>query len=85
MPAVSAPDDLLNFCVREGEGVGKWTCSLCYQFAHKSRQNVRNHVESKHYPTTFQYSCPNCDKVCYTMRALEVHKSSTHRQAQNNY
>jgi hypothetical protein len=76
---VAAPEDLLEFCVRD-QMEGKWSCTLCYQFVHRSRQNVRNHVESRHYPTTFQYSCPSCDKVCNTLRALEVHKSSVHRQ-----
>ena len=76
---LSSPEELLNFCEKEEGGRGWWTCSLCYQFAHRSRQNVRNHVESKHYPNAFQYSCPYCDKVCFTMRAMEVHKSSTHR------
>jgi len=76
---LNSPEDLLSFC-EKGEGeMARWTCSLCYQFAHRSRQNVRNHVESRHYPNAFQYSCPSCDKVCYTMRAMEVHKSNVHR------
>jgi len=79
VPDVTVPEDLLGFCVRDHEGQSRWTCSLCYQFSHKSRQNVRNHVESRHYPTAFQYSCPVCAKLCSTMRALEVHKSSAHR------
>ena len=81
---VTSPEDLLGCCVKEQGDQAKWTCNICYQFSHRSRQNVRNHVESKHYPSTFQYTCPSCDKICYTMRALEVHKSSAHRQ-QSSY
>ena len=76
---LNSPEDLLNFCEKEEGEMARWTCNLCYQFAHRSRQNVRNHVESRHYPNAFQYSCPSCDKVCYTMRAMEVHKSNVHR------
>ena len=78
---LNSPEDLLNFCEKENGEMSRWTCSLCYQFAHRSRQNVRNHVESRHYPNAFQYSCPSCDKVCYTMRAMEVHKSNVHRSS----
>jgi len=78
---LNSPEDLLNFCEKEEDEMARWTCNLCYQFVHRSRQNVRNHVESRHYPNAFQYSCPSCDKVCYTMRAMEVHKSNVHRSS----
>ena len=73
------PDDLYNFCVRDETGQNKWTCSICYEFSNQGRQRVRNHVESKHYPGTFQYSCEKCEKVCNTKKALEVHNSEKHR------
>jgi len=76
---IENPDDLYNFCVREETGQNKWTCNICYEFSHQGRQRVRNHVESKHYPNTFQYSCDKCEKICNTKKALEVHNSEKHR------
>jgi len=72
------PDDLYKFCIRD-EGHNRWSCTICYEFSHQGRQRVRNHVESKHYPTTFQYFCDKCDKICNTKKALEVHTSEKHR------
>jgi len=75
---ILSPDDLYKFCVRNEEH-NRWSCGLCYNFSHQGRQRVRNHVESKHYPTTFQYSCDKCEKICNTKKALEVHTSERHR------
>jgi len=77
---VNAPDDLYYYCVRE-DGDAKWKCSICDQFKHVGRNNVRNHVESKHFPTQFTYYCEYCEKTCHTKRALEVHNSEKHRYA----
>jgi len=81
---VTNPDDLYQFCVKDELGLNKWTCSICYEFNHQGRQRVRNHVESKHYPNTFKYSCDKCDKICNTKKALEVHNSEKHRQLKLN-
>ena len=56
----------------------KNVCSICRGFSHKSRTNVRNHIESKHYPGLYQYPCETCSTVVYTKRALEVHRSAYH-------
>jgi len=75
---VSSPSDLYIFCVKEA-GQSKWRCSICTDYTNSGRNHVRNHVESKHFPNTFQYQCPLCDKTCNTKKGLDVHKSEKHR------
>ena len=73
-----SPSDLLSFCAKSPAS-NKWSCGICGQFSHVGRHQVRNHVESKHFPTTFQYQCQYCDKICNTKKGLEVHLSERHR------
>ena len=76
---LTSPEELLNFCEKEEGGRGWWTCSLCYQIAHRSRQNLRNHVESKHFPGHFSYNCNHCGKTFKSKNTLCVHVSQMHR------
>lgn len=50
-------------------------CSLCHEFSHKSLYNVMNHIESKHFPNTFTYSCNKCGAKVGTKKGLERHKA----------
>jgi len=75
---VTSPDDLYIFCTKE-PGQNKWKCSICSDYTNNGRNHVRNHVESKHFPNSFQYQCPQCDKTCNTKKGLDVHKSEKHR------
>ena len=77
----SGLQELDQFVVRN-EMSRKYECSLCSKFGHKSRSNVRNHIESIHYPGMYTYSCDACGTVLNTRRALEVHKSAYHKQLQ---
>jgi len=79
---VSSPDDLYAFCMKE-PGQSKWRCGVCSEYTNNGRNHVRNHVESKHFPNTFQYQCPQCDKTCNTKKGLDVHKSEKHRNPLN--
>ena len=74
------PDDLYAFCLK-GPGDAKWTCALCSIFSHNGRGQVRNHVESRHFPNVFEYHCKICLKTCSTKKGLEVHMSEKHRAA----
>jgi len=75
---ITSPDDLYLFCSKE-VGETKWKCNICLQFKHGGRNQVRNHVESKHFPNQFQYNCEYCEKSCSTKKGLEVHISEKHR------
>jgi len=72
------PEDLYAFCIKE-PGNPKWTCALCNVFTHNGRGQVRNHVESRHFPNVFEYNCHHCLKTCSTKKGLEVHISEKHR------
>jgi len=72
------PATLIQYIARD-ETTGQYQCSLCSDFSHKSRANVRNHVESKHFQNTFVYSCSYCDKTCTSHQALLKHKSVFHK------
>jgi len=72
------PEDLYAFCIKE-PGDPKWTCALCAIFSHNGRGQVRNHVESRHFPNVFEYHCKICLKTCSTKKGLEVHMSEKHR------
>ena len=72
------PADLLQYIVKDSIS-GNLACSLCSRFSHRSRANVRNHIESKHFPNTFVYSCPICCKNCPSHQSLLKHKSLFHK------
>jgi len=72
------PADLLQYIVKDS-ATGNLSCSLCTNFSHRSRANVRNHIESKHFPNTFVYTCPVCFKDCPSHQSLLKHKSLFHK------
>jgi len=72
------PADLLQYIVKDTAS-GILSCSLCSHFSHRSRANVRNHIESKHFPNTFVYTCPTCAKECPSHQSLLKHKSLFHK------
>lgn len=59
-------------------GDGTFACALC-SFNMTRRLHVRNHVESKHFPNTFTYPCPICDKEFGTNKAFSNHKNLEHK------
>ena len=74
---LSCPDDLKRYMQY---GVDALICSICQNFSHKSKYTLQNHIESKHFPNTFVYSCPKCLKNVSTREALICHKKRC-----NNY
>ena len=68
---LSSPDDLKKYML---SGVEAHTCSICQNFSHKSKYTLQNHIESKHFPNTFVYTCTKCDKNVFTREALICHK-----------
>ena len=68
---LSSPDDLKIYMLH---GVDALTCSICQNFSHKSKYTLQNHIESKHFPNTFVYTCPKCQKNVSTREALICHK-----------
>ena len=62
---------------------GRWPCGICFAFKHQWKANVRNHIESKHFPGTFTHLCPLCGEACGSRQSLENHKRK-HKEAQRN-
>jgi len=77
--SISRPEDLLQYIGKDQ--FGNYLCMLCNDFKHKSRANVRNHVESKHFTNMFIYECDICGKTAASQQALHRHKSSYHKTA----
>ena len=67
-----------KFIEKEPEDVG-YRCVICFGFRKRSRSDVRNHIESKHFPNTFSYTC-FCEAKFGTNTALTRHKQRFHRE-----
>ena len=65
------------------EGLHK--CAIC-EYVNppkgKGRENVMEHVEKKHFPNTFVYTCPHCAKVLGKRAAFAVHKHRCKKKQQ---
>ena len=78
------PEQLMEYVVRDPES-GKYYCVMCNNFSHLSKSNVRNHVESIHFPDTFSYSCSLCASTFKTRQELYRHRSQNHRNVMAKY
>ena len=71
------PDDMMQYIAKDDtKGYG---CTICNEFYHSARYHVRNHIESKHFPSAFTYTCQYCNKQCNTRKALENHVYKIHK------
>jgi hypothetical protein len=69
----------MQYIGRDESRAKSFFCTICNAFFHQVSHHVRNHVESRHFPTTFTYNCPHCDKIVNTRKALQNHIYSTHK------
>ena len=68
------PDDLLKYVTPDAQdGKMSYICGLCKQFRHKTRVDVRAHVEAMHFPGAFIYTCGICGKELQSKRDLYNH------------
>ena len=80
LSGVNCFDDLLQFVVREPSGQTGYRCSICQQFSHKWKDNVKNHVEAKHFNGAFVHTCNVCGDNNFTTKySLQQHRSRVHR------
>ena len=73
---ITCPEDFQKFIHRDQSG--RYECTLCFHNV-ISLKDVKNHVESKHFPNTFSYSCTLCDKTFGTNSAYTTHKGRYHK------
>ena len=71
--AISQPEEFVNYTNKDENGV--YVCQLC-SYNNRDLTKMRNHVECKHFPNTFSYNCPSCDKVFGTNNAYMWHRRS---------
>ena len=70
---VSSVEDFDSYIVKEAESQGYY-CSLCSLYGKRGRTDVRDHIESRHFPGTFSYNCLQCNQTLPTNKALKRHK-----------
>ena len=70
------PEDLYQFVAHQPEAKGYY-CTICSK-ARPKRTEVRNHVESIHFPNSFCYQCQTCEKTFRSKNALKVHNTTNH-------
>ena len=71
---ITKPEDFDKYII-PNQTAGGHSCSLCLQFTHVAKSNVRNHVESRHFPNSFVYNCDHCGHNLGTKKALQRHKA----------
>jgi len=70
------PEELFQFVGKHPEK--GYECTIC-QIRFQARVTVRNHVESKHFPNMFTYTCNICFKDMTSKNAKDTHMSIYHR------
>jgi len=73
------PEELLVY-VTENTDLNselKWMCKICGKPG-LNRRDIRNHVESLHFPDMFAYQCKICLMTMKSRKALDNHKYRKH-------
>merc|ERR1712025_633624 len=76
---IRTPDDLLKFVLPGDSG---FTCFYCSK-AFPNKRDVRNHLESIHFPNYFTYSCEICGKEFKSLNSRNIHMTRSHNKAKN--
>ena len=63
--------------ITEGENIGKIQCNLCGKISSDGAHSFR-HVESLHFPGSFEYECDQCDEKFNTKSKWATHRSKVH-------
>ena len=66
-----------------GESLGKFQCNLCGKISNK-RNDAFKHVESVHFPNTYQYDCDKCGEKFGTKNRLSKHRLHAHSSKKHN-
>ena len=59
--------------------VGLKFCGICLAYSTRKQADLRDHIESKHFPNAFSYTCQECGMVMNTNKAYKNHKFKKHR------
>ena len=81
---ITCREDFYQYLVDNMDGT--FGCGLCNAVKpHKAKENILQHIESKHFPDMFSYPCPECSVVLGTKKALYRHKQNHHPQSIRSY
>jgi len=73
---VRTPEDLLKFVLPGDSG---FVCSYCAK-VFPNKRDVRNHLESIHFPNYFTYSCEQCGKEFKSLNSRNIHMTRNHNK-----
>jgi len=74
---IRTPDDLLKFVLPGDSGFICFYCSKAFP----NKRDVRNHLESIHFPNYFTYSCEICGKEFKSLNSRNIHMTRSHNKA----
>ena len=63
--------------ISKGANFGQFKCKIC-GYVSSQKCNLQRHLESKHFPGLFQYSCDLCEKNFNTMTKYHNHRRHHH-------
>jgi len=63
--------------ISEGVNIGQFKCNLC-GYVSSQKSNLPRHMESKHFPGLFEYSCDQCEMNFNTMTKFRNHRRRRH-------
>ena len=82
---ITDPEDFKKYLIKSSQD-GKYHCSICNEFSHIGRSQARDHVESKHFPGRFIYTCDICNETFTTKTNVNNHKTRKHKLSKtHNY
>ena len=73
-------ESLLQFIeqVQEGVNKGKYQCTMCGKVSGQKIHTI-NHLESIHFPGTFEHKCKYCDTVFHSRNLMYMHINKVHK------
>ena len=66
--------------ITEGENFGKFRCNLCGKISPKRKDSFQ-HVESIHFPGSYEYQCDQCDEKFDTKCRWRFHRTTVHSKS----
>ena len=77
---VKISGDFLAYIVKVSEGPdkGKFVCTICGK-TNSQKIHTQNHVESIHFPGTFEYKCRHCGLIFNGRNKLYMHVNQAHK------
>ena len=64
--------------VIDGVDKGKYKCGICGKI-NGQKIHTQNHIESIHFPGTFEYNCKHCEMTFTGRNKLYIHVNQMHK------